>query len=93
MAIARVEELYPFARARDPAILVALHRTCSEMPWVQEEPQNMGAWKVMTQRMPELVPANVDLRYVGRPQRASPGEGYPAARRSEQERIVLTALS
>ena len=35
----------------------------------------------------------VEFRYVGRPQRASPSEGYPAAHRSEQERIVLTALT
>ena len=53
----------------------------------------MGAWKVMSRRMPELVPEGVEFRYVGRPQRASPSEGYPAAHRSEQERIVLTALA
>jgi 2-oxoglutarate dehydrogenase E1 component len=35
----------------------------------------------------------VDFGYIGRPQRASPSEGYPAAHRSEQERIVLTALT
>ena len=52
----------------------------------------MGAWKVMSRRMPELVPEGVEFRYIGRPERASPGEGYPAAHRSEQERIVLTAL-
>ena len=46
----------------------------------------------MARRMPELVPEGVEFRYIGRPQRASPGEGYPAAHRSEQERIVLTAL-
>ena len=32
------------------------------------------------------------VQYVGRPQRSSPSEGYPAAHRLEQERIVLTAL-
>jgi multifunctional 2-oxoglutarate metabolism enzyme len=52
----------------------------------------MGAWKVMARRMPELVPEGAAFRYVGRPERASPSEGYPAAHRTEQERIVLTAL-
>jgi 2-oxoglutarate dehydrogenase E1 component len=42
--------------------------------------------------MVELCPEDVEFRYVGRPQRAAPSEGYPAAHRSEQERIVLTAL-
>ena len=52
----------------------------------------MGAWSVMFRRLPELLPEGVELGYIGRPQRASPSEGYPAAHRSEQERIVLTAL-
>ena len=52
----------------------------------------MGAWSVMARRLPELVPEGAELTYVGRPQRSSPSEGYPAAHRLEQERIVLTAL-
>ena len=35
----------------------------------------------------------VPLRYVGRPWRASPSEGYPTAHLSEQDRIVREALS
>ena len=91
-AVARVEVLYPFPYDRITE-LIASYPNRSEVIWVQEEPKNMGAWKVMTQRMPQLVPEQVDFRYVGRPQRASPGEGYSAAHRSEQERIVLTALT
>ena len=37
--------------------------------------------------------ADIPIRYIGRPERASPSEGYPAAHRTEQERIVLTALT
>jgi multifunctional 2-oxoglutarate metabolism enzyme len=92
VAIARVELLYPFARdqIRD---LIASYPNLREIVWAQEEPQNMGAWKVMVRRMPALVPDGVAFRYIGRPQRASPSEGYPAAHRSEQERIVLTSLT
>ena len=92
VAIARVELLYPFAKEQIRE-LIASYPNLKEIVWAQEEPQNMGAWKVMTRRMPELVPEQVEFRYVGRPQRASPSEGYPAAHRSEQERIVLTALT
>ena len=91
VAIARVELLYPFAREQIVQ-LIAGYPNLKEIVWVQEEPQNMGAWKVTSRRMPELVPDGVEFRYVGRPQRASPSEGYPPAHRSEQERIVLTAL-
>jgi 2-oxoglutarate decarboxylase len=92
VAIARVELLYPFAKDQIRK-LIAGYPNLKEIVWAQEEPQNMGAWKVMTRRMPELVPNEVEFRYVGRPQRASPSEGYPGAHRSEQERIVLTALT
>ena len=92
VAIARVELLYPFAR--DQIVeLIASYPNLKEIVWAQEEPRNMGAWKVMFRRMPALVPEGAELRYVGRPERASPGEGYPAAHRLEQERLVLTALS
>ena len=60
---------------------------------MQEEPRNMGAWKVMSRRLPELLPEGIELAYIGRPERASPGEGYSAAHAREQERIVLTALT
>ena len=91
VAVARVELLYPFAR--DQIVeLIASYPNLKEIIWAQEEPKNMGAWKVMSRRMPAVLPEGIELRYVGRPQRASPGEGYPAAHRLEQERIVLTAL-
>jgi len=91
VAIARVELLYPFARDQ-LAELIAGYPNLKQVVWVQEEPKNMGAWSVMYRRLPEVLPDGVELEYVGRPQRASPSEGYPAAHRSEQERIVLTAL-
>jgi multifunctional 2-oxoglutarate metabolism enzyme len=92
VALARVELLYPFARDQI-AELIASYPNLKEIVWVQEEPKNMGAWSVMFRRMPELIPEGVEFRYVGRPPRAAPSEGYPAAHRTEQERIVLTALS
>ena len=60
---------------------------------MQEEPRNMGAWKVMSRRFPDVLPEGVELTYIGRPGRASPGEGYSGAHTREQERIVLTALT
>jgi 2-oxoglutarate dehydrogenase E1 component len=91
VAIARVELLYPFAKEQLTQ-LIAGYPKLKEIVWVQEEPRNMGAWSVMQRRMPELIPEGVELGYVGRPPRASPGEGYAVAHTKEQERIVLTAL-
>ena len=92
VAIARVEMLYPFAKEQLEG-LIASYPNLKEVAWVQEEPRNMGAWKVMSRRLPEVLPEGVELTYVGRQGRASPGEGYSGAHAREQERIVLTALT
>jgi 2-oxoglutarate dehydrogenase E1 component len=92
VAIARVELLYPFAMEQLKE-LIASYPNLKEVVWTQEEPRNMGAAKVMARRLPELLPEGVELGYVGRPTRASTGEGYAAAHAREQERIVLTALT
>ncbi|MBW8060240.1 MAG: multifunctional oxoglutarate decarboxylase/oxoglutarate dehydrogenase thiamine pyrophosphate-binding subunit/dihydrolipoyllysine-residue succinyltransferase subunit [Solirubrobacterales bacterium] len=92
VAIARVELLYPFAKEQLTE-LIASYPNLKEVVWAQEEPRNMGAWKVMSRRLPDLMPEGIELGYVGRPTRASPGEGYSIAHAREQERIVLTALT
>ncbi len=92
IAIARVELLYPFAK-QQLSELIASYPNLKEIVWTQEEPRNMGGWKVMSRRLPDVVPEGVELGYVGRPTRASPGEGYSAAHVREQERIVLTAFT
>jgi 2-oxoglutarate dehydrogenase E1 component len=92
VAIARVELLYPFAR-QQLSDLISTYPNLKEIVWAQEEPRNMGCWKVMSRRLPDLMPEGVELGYVGRPTRASPGEGYSIAHAREQERIVLTALT
>jgi predicted N-acyltransferase len=43
-------------------------------------------------KLREVAPAGVDVRYIGRPERASPAEGYPAAHVGEQSRIIREAL-
>jgi len=52
----------------------------------------MGAWSYVEPKLRELAPEGVRLLYAGRPERASPAEGYPAAHAAEQSRIVQEAL-
>ncbi len=92
VAVARVELLYPFAREQ-LTTLISSYPDLKEIIWCQEEPRNMGAWKVMSRRLWNLLPEGIGLDYIGRPERASPGEGYSVAHVREQERIVLTALT
>ncbi|MGH3041674.1 MAG: multifunctional oxoglutarate decarboxylase/oxoglutarate dehydrogenase thiamine pyrophosphate-binding subunit/dihydrolipoyllysine-residue succinyltransferase subunit, partial [Gaiellaceae bacterium] len=76
VAVARLEQLYPFPVAAYDELL-SRYPSLTEVVWTQEEPQNMGAWRAIRHRLEEGLPAEVDLRYVGRPWRASPSEGYP----------------
>jgi 2-oxoglutarate dehydrogenase E1 component len=92
IAVARVEQLYPYPTAA-LAELLASYPDLEEAVWVQEEPQNMGAWRATRHRLEEALPDGVSLRYIGRPWRASPSEGYPTAHLREQDRIVRAALS
>ena len=92
IAIGRLEQLYPFP-VEAAAELTARYPNLAEVVWVQEEPQNMGAWRAIRHRLEEAKPDGVPLRFVGRPWRASPSEGYPTAHQREQDRIVREALA
>ena len=92
VAIARTELIYPFPKSYIGE-LAAGYPNLEEVVWVQEEPANMGCWPTMRWRLPDAIEGDTPIRYIGRPERASPSEGYPAAHRTEQERIVLTALT
>lgn len=53
----------------------------------------MGAWTYVAPRLRALVGNVQEMRYVGRPERASPAEGYESAHKAEQARIVNEALT
>ena len=91
VGIARLEQLYPFP-AHAVAELIAAHPALEELVWAQEEPLNMGAYRSIRHRLENALPIDVPLRYVGRPWRASPSEGYSTAHRLQQEQIVREAL-
>jgi multifunctional 2-oxoglutarate metabolism enzyme len=92
VAIGRVELLYPFPQAEILA-LVQSYPNLEEVVWVQEEPRNMGARAHMGPRLMQVLPHHLRFGYIGRPERAASGEGYPVAHAAEQNRIISTALN
>jgi 2-oxoglutarate dehydrogenase E1 component len=92
VAVGRLELLYPFPQAQILE-LVQSYPNLDEVVWVQEEPRNMGARAHMSPRLMQILPEHLSFGYIGRPERASPGEGYPAAHVAEQNRILATALN
>ena len=96
VAIARLEQFYPFPKA-DVRAELERYKDVKDVLWVQEEPANMGAWTFVRPRFDELLEAlhgdcTRRARYVGRPASASPSTGSAKVHQQEQERIVAEAL-
>jgi len=91
IAVARIEQLYPFP-VETARALIGSYPALDEVVWAQEEPQNMGAWRTIRHRIEEAA-AGIPVRFVGRPWRASPAEGYPTAHVLEQDRIARAVLT
>ncbi len=87
VALVRVEELYPWPH-EEVARIVDLYPSATEVVWAQEEPKNMGAWTYVSPRLRVSTGNAMIVRYIGRPERASPAEGYASAHKTEQERII-----
>ncbi len=91
VAVARVEELYSFP-ADELREVIGGYPNLREVVWLQEEPQNMGAWTYMEPRLRALLDPSIELCYIGRPPSASPSEGSLALHTVEQARILQEAL-
>ena len=91
VALVRVEELAPWPH-EEVARIVDLYPAIEEVVWAQEEPKNMGAWTYVSPRLRASTGNAITIRYVGRPERASPAEGYASSHKRDQERIVSEVL-
>ena len=92
VALVRVEELYPWPH-EDVAAAIDRFPNVEEVVWAQEEPRNMGAWTFVSPRLKATTGNLLTVRYVGRPERASPAEGYKQVHDAEQARIVRDVLA
>ena len=92
VALVRVEELYPWPHEAIRQIMES-YPAIEQVVWAQEEPKNQGAWTYVQPRLRASAGAAVGVRYVGRPERASPAEGHVDAHQTEQARIVATVMN
>jgi len=92
VAIIRIEELYPFPSTALQEVL-AIFPALREVIWLQEEPQNMGAWPYVAPRLERLLGGRLPLAYVGRPAWPSPAEGTAEEHAANQVRIVQATFS
>ena len=86
VAIIRVEQLHPFPKKQVMEYLS--HYPKAETFWVQEEPQNMGAWSFILREFPEIGIDDV----IARKKSASPATGYTKYHQAEQAEVVNKAF-
>jgi len=92
VAILRVEQLYPL---QDEALQFALrlYKDGTRVFWVQEEPENMGAWRYLRVRFCDKLLGRFPFAGIYRPASASPATGSHSAHKKEQDKIISTAFS
>jgi len=86
VAICRVEQLYPVPM-RDLGSMFERYSEAEEIVWVQEEPENMGAWEFIRPHLMDLAGGRT-VKRVARPRSASPAEGS-AARHATQQQLLI----
>ena len=91
VAIARVEQLYPFPRRELEAVL-GRYPNAERVCWVQEEPANMGAWRFAEPLLRALLGART-LAYGGRDEAASPATGSYKMHQAEEADLVNRAFA
>lgn len=82
IAFVRLEQMYPFPKTQVEKIL-AKYKSAKEYLFVQEEPENMGAWRFVDKNLRSL-----NMRYVGRDEAASPATGFSKRHNEETEAIM-----
>jgi len=90
-AIVRLEQIYPYPETALSQVLGRYPRA-RQFRWVQEEPQNMGAWTFMAPRLQAQLGANRELACVSRPASPSPATGSLRRHNLEQASLVEQAL-
>ncbi len=96
MAIIRIEQLYPFPVEATEKI-VNTYSKAQEFVWCQEEPQNMGAWHYIFDKIEAIVQkiknSPIKIQYAGREAQASPAAGLMSVYKAGQEKLVKQALN
>ena len=87
VAVVRVEQLYPWPDHRIREILAA-YPSARELVWLQEEPENMGPWSFVEQRIWRLKAEGYDLRHVARVESGSPATGSKAIHDQELAELL-----
>jgi len=87
VALIRIEQLYPLPVEQIEAV-IAKYDKAKELLWVQEEPENMGAWSFILRHL-----KNISLKVVARSESGSTATGSAIVHLQQQEDIFSKALN
>jgi len=91
IAVVRVEQLYPWPEGAIADVLGS-YPNASEVIWLQEEPENMGALSFVMPRLKRLA-RDRQVLSIKRSAAASPATGSAKAHEMEQKTVIELALS
>ena len=93
IAIARIEQLYPFPQAAFQAEM-AKYPKSTEVVWCQDEPRNQGAWYWIASRnhLSRSLSSKQQLLLVSRPASPSPAAGYYSKHNAQQKSLIDSAF-
>jgi 2-oxoglutarate dehydrogenase E1 component len=91
-AVLRVEQLYPWPED-GIATLLARYEKAGEVVWLQEEPENMGAWAFVHSRLDPLLRDDYTLRHVSRVESGSPATGSAAVHQLETKDLLARSFA
>jgi 2-oxoglutarate dehydrogenase E1 component len=92
VAVVRVEQLYPWPTEALRAE-IARYPSCTEVVWLQEEPENMGAWNSVKGYLYDELAEGRRIHRVSRADEGSPATGSHTIHDQEQDMILLAAFS
>jgi 2-oxoglutarate dehydrogenase E1 component len=91
VAVCRIEQMYPLP-VSDIHAAIERYPRLQEVVWVQEEPENMGAWEFVRPQIEGLA-GNRRVAVLSRPRSSSPAEGSATRHAQIQEELLTLALT
>ena len=92
VALLRLEQLYPLSQETLRASFIP-YSDGTLVYWVQEEPENMGAWRFLRIQFGDVLLGRFPFRGVFRPASASPATGSHSSHKKEQEKLIAAAFA
>jgi 2-oxoglutarate dehydrogenase E1 component len=91
VAICRVEQLYPLP-VNDIRKVIESYPALEQVVWVQEEPENYGAFEFVRPHLQSIVSGQYNFSYIARPRSSSPAEGSAARHAQNQALLIAQAF-